>query len=139
MENNNDVRRICAGLFFAYVGLMVYLLFLQRTPSETLGYNLVPFKTIRQMMFLMEHNREYARFACINLFGNVLLFVPLGLLPIIWKKQRKFGCYVLTVSILVFFAEWLQYRTALGTADVDDWLCNLLGAGIGFLIWKIIQ
>ena len=138
MENHNVARRVCAGLFLAYLGMMVYLLFLQRTPSELPGYNLVPFRTIRQMVFLMEHNRQYARFAFVNLFGNILMFVPLGLLPMIWKKQKKFGWYVLTVGILIFLVEWMQHWTALGTADVDDWLCNMLGAGLGFLIWKII-
>ena len=88
MEKHNAVRRICAGLFLAYLGMMVYLLFLQRTPSELPGYNLVPFRTIRQMVFLMEHDQRFARFAFVNLFGNVLMFVPLGLLPVIWKKQQ---------------------------------------------------
>ena len=58
MENHNVARRVCAGLFLAYLGMMVYLLFLQRTPSELPGYNLVPFRTIRQMVFLMEHNTK---------------------------------------------------------------------------------
>ena len=138
MKNHNLARRVCAGLFLAYLGMMVYLLFLQRTPSELPGYNLVPFRTIRQMVFLMEHNRQYARFAFVNLFGNILMFVPLGLLPMIWKKQRKFVWYVLTVGVFIFLVEWLQYRTALGSADIDDWLCNMLGAVIGFLIWKTI-
>ena len=138
MKNHNLARCVCAGLFLAYLGMMVYLLFLQRTPSELPGYNLVPFRTVRQMVFLMEHNRQYARFAFVNLFGNILMFVPLGLLPMIWKKEQKFAWYVLTVGVFIFLVEWLQYRTALGTADIDDWLCNMLGAAFGFLIWKTI-
>ena len=138
MKNHNLARCVCAGLFLAYLGMMVYLLFLQRTPSELPGYNLVPFRTIRQMVFLMEHNRQYARFAFVNLFGNILMFVPLGLLPMIWKKQRKFVWYVLTVGVLIFLVDWLQYWTALGSADIDDWLCNMLGAAFGVLSWKTI-
>ena len=137
MEKHNAARRVCVGLFLAYLGLMVYLLFLQRSPSELPGYNLMPLRTIRQMVFLMEHNREYARFAFINLFGNVLMFVPLGLLPAIWRKQRKFGCYILTVAVLILLVELTQYWTALGAADIDDWLCNMLGAGIGYLLWRL--
>ena len=142
MERDNKARRVCAGLFLAYAMVMVYLLFLQRTPQPLplklyieLSTNLTPFKTIRQQIRLLEGG-ALVRFAFVNLVGNVVMFVPMGLLPGIWEKQRKFGWYVLTVALVIALIEALQLLTRLGSADIDDWLLNMLGAVIGFEIWR---
>ena len=90
MERENKARRVCAGLFLAYAMVMVYLLFLQRTPQPLplklyieLSTNLTPFKTIRQQIRLLEGG-ALVRFAFVNLVGNVVMFVPMGLLPAVW-------------------------------------------------------
>lgn len=144
MERENKARRVCAGLFLAYAMVMVYLLFLQRTPQPLplklyieLSTNLTPFKTIRQQIRLLEGG-ALVRFAFINLVGNVVMFVPMGLLPAVWKKQRRFGWYVLTVAVSVALIEVMQILTRLGSADIDDWLLNMLGAVIGFEIWRTV-
>ena len=145
MNQKNNARRICAGLFLVYGLIMIYLLFLQRTPSwdrywdvVSQSYNLQPMKTVSQMMGLLHSRPALARFAIINLIGNVVMFIPLGLLPAIWQRQRKFGWYALTVSIVILLIELLQLFTTLGSADVDDFLFNLLGALIGFGIWRTV-
>ena len=142
MERDNKARRICAGLFLVYGLIMVYLLFLQRTPPSIslklhieLSTNLIPFKTIFQQLHLLEGG-AFVRFAFINLVGNVVMFIPMGLLPGIWEKQRKFGRYVLTVALVIALIEALQLLTRLGSADIDDWLLNMLGSVIGFEIWR---
>lgn len=138
MEKHNNARRVCAGLFVAYVLVMVYLLFLQREPSNTQAYNLIPFQTIRQMVRLLDSRPALAQFAFVNLVGNVVMFVPLGLLPVIWKKQQKFGWYVLTVAVTILLVEVVQLFTTLGSADIDDWIFNMIGALMGFGIWRTI-
>lgn len=144
MERNNKARRICAGLFLVYGLVMVYLLFLQRTPPPMplrmyieISTNLIPFKTIRQQLRLLEGG-AFVRFAFVNLVGNVVMFIPMGLLPGIWEKQRKFGRYVLTVALVIALIEVLQLLTMLGSADIDDWLLNVLGAVIGFELWRTV-
>ena len=137
MERNNKARRICAGLFLVYGLVMVYLLFLQRTPSDYAVYNYIPLHTIRQQLRLLEGG-AFVRFAFINLVGNVVMFIPMGLLPGIWEKQRKFGWYVLTVALVIALIEALQLLTRLGSADIDDWLLNMLGAVVGFEFWRTV-
>ena len=70
---------------------------------------------------------------------NILMFLPLGLLLAIWERQNHFPVYLLTVALSVCLLEAAQYLTRLGSADVDDLLLNLLGASLGFLIWKWIS
>lgn len=144
MGNESKARRICAGLFLVYGLVMVYLLFLQRTPPPIslkmhieFSTNLIPLKTIRQQLRLLEGG-AFVRFAFVNLVGNVVMFIPMGLLPGIWEKQRKFGRYVLTVALVIASIEVLQLLTMLGSADIDDWLLNVLGAVIGFELWRTV-
>lgn len=67
---------------------------------------------------------------------NVFLFFPLGLtlsnaLP---QKWHRWGRIILTTfvgCILSAGIEYTQYRYALGMAEVDDVICNTLGAFIG--------
>ena len=67
---------------------------------------------------------------------NVFLFFPLGLtlsnaLP---RKWHRWGRIILTTLIgcaLSAGIECAQYRYALGMAEVDDVICNTLGAFIG--------
>ena len=69
-----------------------------------------------------------------ELVGNVLLFLPLGILlgrEKFWQG-RPFRM-LLTGALLSTFLEILQWTTGLGVADVDDVLCNTLGAFLGWL------
>ena len=137
MDREHKARRICAGLLLLYGLVMVYLLFLQRMPAENRAYNLQPFHTIGQQLRLLRGG-AFVRFAFINLAGNVIMFVPMGLMAAVWQKQRHFGRYLLTAAAIIFVVEGLQFLTRLGAADVDDWLLNMLGAVIGFEVWRTI-
>ena len=67
---------------------------------------------------------------------NVFLFFPLGLtlsnaLPQKWHRWVRIGLTTLIGGILSAGIEYAQYRYALGMAEVDDVICNTLGAFIG--------
>ena len=67
---------------------------------------------------------------------NVFLFFPLGLtlsnaLTQKWHLWVKIILTTLIGCILSAGIEYAQYRYALGTAEVDDVICNTLGAFIG--------
>lgn len=67
---------------------------------------------------------------------NVFLFFPLGLtlsnsLPRKWHRWLRIILTTLVGCILSAGIEYAQYRYALGMAEVDDVICNTLGAFIG--------
>ena len=67
---------------------------------------------------------------------NVFLFFPLGLtlsnaLPRKWHRWGRITLTTLVSCILSVGIEYAQYRYALGMAEVDDVICNTLGAFIG--------
>lgn len=72
-----------------------------------------------------------------NLFGNVGLFIPLGVfLPLLFSVLRRFGRFLLLTLLLILALELTQAATGLGTFDVDDLILNLLGVCLGYLLYS---
>ena len=134
-------------IFGVYVLAMLYLLLFMRTGRSFPGtygeyissaVNLIPFKTIVEYAAEAAGEKSLTGWAMKNLSGNILLFVPLGFfLPTLWKKQRKFKNFALTVCLSIAAVEAVQLFTMLGRFDIDDLIFNLAGAAIGFGIWKM--
>jgi glycopeptide antibiotics resistance protein len=74
-----------------------------------------------------------------NLFGNILMFIPLGLfLP--WLYRKGFGQVVLIGCSMSASIELIQYLNMFAGynryVDIDDVILNTLGAIIGYWIFK---
>ena len=73
-----------------------------------------------------------------NLIGNALMFLPMGIyLPYYIRKINKVSVFSFSMVILLFIIEVAQLVTRRGSFDVDDFILNMLGALIGFSIWKM--
>ena len=147
-RRNTSAGPLVRLLFLIYCVGMLWLLFggryhanVQDTQliQQGLNINLTPLHTLRQYWgLLMSDNAYYVRHAVINLVGNVVMFVPLGLfLPWIWPSLRKFWTAVLWLLAILIFVETTQYITALGSCDVDDLILNFPGAIFGYCLWCI--
>ena len=75
-----------------------------------------------------------------NLIGNVLVFVPFGyLLPKAYSGcGRWWRMFYVSVGF-VMCVELFQLFSAFGAFDVDDIMLNVLGAMVGYGIYKIIK
>ena len=135
-------------LFMLYCAAMLWLL-LARTPNEAgvpfpvylqTHFNPVPFRTIRRFSRLLRPPmRPYlVRIALRNLLGNIVLFVPLGyFLPEICESLRKFWLTFLSVAVIITTIELAQLFCMVGTCDIDDLLLNLLGASLGYGLYRL--
>lgn len=129
-----------------YGVLMIYLLF-GRNIVETSDYwnqvrsnvNVVPFHTIKLYIRVLQGNRGVmlTRHAIVNLAGNIVMFIPLGmLLPRVYQALRTAWRFFWVTVFLVCTVELIQLFSLVGCCDVDDLILNVLGAGIGFLVYK---
>lgn len=108
-------------------GAILYATILTRSEGST-GLILTPFASLTAARQQPEIYRE--------MLMNVFLFFPLGLtlsnaLP---RKWHRWGRIILTTLVgcaLSAGIEYAQYRYALGMAEVDDVICNTLGAFLG--------
>ena len=78
--------------------------------------------------------------SAINLFGNVILFIPLGFfLALLLKSEKRQTIYTISVSFITsLFIEIIQYFIARGT-DINDIMLNTLGGYLGLFILKLMQ
>ncbi len=132
-----------------YTVLMLWLLFGQRlgyafggTYLESLAanINIVPLKTVSQYVRVFATDASYGelRHAVINLVGNVIMFVPLGLLlPCVVRKMRGFLRHFVYCAVVIIFIELIQLFTLLGSLDIDDLILNLIGTTVGYLVFKV--
>jgi glycopeptide antibiotics resistance protein len=85
-----------------------------------------------------------ARAFCVrNARGNVMLFFPLGILiPLVWRRLR-FRRWIQIAVALSFSIEFVQYLSmAWGShrsADVNDIILNVLGAGAGLALVFLLR
>lgn len=140
--DRNPSQRTIKWLFTLYCVMMLWLLLFRRIGSGVgIGrYNLHPLDTVERYIWVLRHSTDLAQrqYAAVNLFGNVTLFVPLGIfLPLLVSKLQRFWKFFFAVSLIISALEVLQMATGLGTLDVDDLILNLVGGTIGFLAWKI--
>lgn len=143
------LRKFYKILFLFYLAALLWILFNRNRYVEGMPYwdqvhqylNLRPFKTIGLYVRLLIHpiRPVLTRLAIYNLAGNILLFLPMGVLvPAIWQQFRKLPKTLLLVAVLVTAAELIQVLILAGSCDVDDLILNLLGAAAGYPLYRIL-
>jgi len=99
--------------------------------------NLEPFKQIMTYIVRYGHYNFDTWFN--NLFGNVIIFIPFGLLlPICLRKGNSLISNLYWTLMLSFFIEAAQYYFYVGIFDVDDIILNVIGGFIGFIVYKAL-
>lgn len=124
-------RSLLFAVFCGYVAGMLSITLDLLYPSGeamavTTQVNLVPFHGIR--IFLGNLGTFNGR---INLFGNILMFAPMGfLLPALWRKKHPILFGTAGTALLSLVIELLQL-TSYRYTDIDDLIMNTLGGLIG--------
>lgn len=155
---NKAYRRLLPAAGIIYFLLVVYWVLFDggfgRSGFENLGNisfsavkehfcktgNLVPFKTIKLFFkgFFITGSVSLKAFA-INIFGNIFVFTPFGIiLPLVFKKQKKLYVFLLTMSAFIFCIEVSQLVLLTGSPDIDDLILNLFGGWTGYVITRAV-
>ncbi len=143
-KNYEKILRGCHWFFF-----IIYVIFLLRiTLFKQVALNnlfsaigasertisIIPLKSVYDMVI---SNTSIGRIIE-NVLGNIVLFIPFGILfPIISNKKRKgVLCAAIIFSLLI---EITQFFFALGSTDVDDLIFNVAGAYVGYFVLSKIN
>ena len=130
-------RNIYRIFIFPYTIFLLYLMFLGfgREQHEANIVRLLPL--VSTILFIQ--NTTSWESIIINLFGNIIMFIPFGFLG--WLNAKYFSFKKLIVDFLsvLIIVEALQYLTRLGVFDIDDLALNSLGVWIGFQMRKFID
>lgn len=93
--------------------------------------NVISFKEIWNVNASMASNRR-------NILGNIILFVPLGILleTFLIHKKNNILKSLLVIILISFSFELMQFIFAIGVSDINDLILNTLGGVIGILIYQ---
>ena len=131
------IRAAALAFFALYCLVMLWLLFIRGRFVQQLSLasfsgeywkwvgwsvNLTPFHTISEFLATLASRDGYlARHAFVNLAGNVVMFLPLGVfLPLLFGKLRRYWRFLLVCALAIVLIEAAQA------------LLNLCGASLGF-------
>lgn len=140
-------------LFILYGAFLIKMILIKHYPMELIwdelaqrGWqdmaasaengNWMPFRTI----LLYVKSWDFLSVARRNLIGNVVLFMPLGVLVSFSAKKdiRIWG--ILAAGFAASLSlEGAQLATGLGVFDVDDLILNTLGAALGWLLYRAVR
>lgn len=141
-ETKRRIRSAGMCLFVLYMATLVYFLFFAESYGRAgdiareYRYNLELFEEITRFWVYRKDVGTLAM--ALNLFGNVIGFIPFGyILPII--NPRLQNCLLVTVSgfSLSLCVETVQLVFRVGCFDVDDLVLNTLGAFLGYVFFWI--
>lgn len=94
--------------------------------------NLIPF------VYLLDY--DVRAHMIYNVFGNIMMFVPTGIvLPVLYKRLDNFFKVAGTGLLISLAIEILQLPFADRTSDVDDLILNTLGVVIGYVLFVIMR
>lgn len=142
-KENKTLVGIGTVLFVLYVLLLFYYLFVAERvgyafEQRTYHYNLVPFKEI--MRFWKHRHNVGMEAMFLNIFGNVIGFLPLGVfLPVLFRRCQRGSVTILLCFEFSAVAELIQLVTKVGCFDVDDLILNTFGGCIGYLLFMIYK
>ena len=136
------IKYFAAAVYAAFMLILLFGRPSAYSPSlsywEQLGHsvNLVPFSTVSEYLTYLFDGGDMVRQAIINLGGNVIMFIPLGVfLPLLWEKPRRFLPHLLATAAIITSVELIQLLTLRGTLDIDDLILNIVGSAVGYIAY----
>lgn len=99
--------------------------------------NLKPFSTI-YLFYRSKRLRDEYKYD--NIGGNIIGFVPLGiLLPALFLSLRSIWRVALISFCISLIFETTQLLTGLGSFDVDDIILNTAGGIAGYIVYLVLK
>lgn len=149
MPDMKDRKRIAIWIIFSvYCFFMVYLLFFNGRNNYQ-NYSFSEYVANNTNFILFHYINGYVRNmiagerlfeAVINLVGNVVMFVPIGLLlPLAVKRLSSFRSFIICSLCIPLVIESIQLVFMVGCFDVDDIVLNVIGQIIGYGLYILIR
>lgn len=120
------------------LGITIFPIPIQEIPAWNFPYYFVPFSSV-----VVEFHSGITSIIR-NLLGNIIMFVPLGIMLPLLLRKRNLPRILLTATLATVSIELMQFLIGVlvgfhyRVVSVDDVILNLIGAVLGFFICKII-
>lgn len=135
LEDKNKVLKLSHIIVFIYYIILLFNMVVFARYSSINSYNLVPFKSI---IDIFKSGTTYE--IIINIFGNLLVFMPLEFFLIELFKVKRFSINFILSFGIILLIELFQYIFKVGVLDIDDLILCIFGMMLFYIIYvKIIK
>lgn len=134
IEDKKKVSKLSHVIVFIYYVILLFNMVVFARYNSIDSYNLVPFKSIIDIFI---NGTTYS--IIINIFGNLLVFMPLEYFLIELFKIKKFSInFVLSLGIIALI-ELFQYVFKVGVLDIDDLILCTFGMMLFYIVYTRIK
>ncbi len=130
IEDKNKVKRLSQIIIFIYYIILLFNMAFFARYNIVDSYNIIPFKSI---INIISNRNVYS--IIINIFGNLLIFMPLEYFIIELLNIKKIYVNFILSFIIILIIELLQFIFKVGVFDVDDLILCVLGMNLFFIIY----
>lgn len=134
IEDKMKVDKLSKTIVFIYYIILLFNMVIFARYSNITSYNIIPFASITA---LITNGNLYT--IVINLFGNLLIFMPLEYFIIELFKVNKFKQNLLLSFIIILMIETSQFILKIGVFDVDDIIICTFGMMTFYVIYNSIK
>ena len=134
IEDKMKVDKLSKTIVFIYYIILLFNMVIFARYSNITSYNIIPFASITN---LITNGNLYT--IVINLFGNLLIFMPLEYFIIELFKVNKFKQNLLLSFIIILMIETSQFILKIGVFDVDDIIICTFGMMTFYVIYNSIK
>lgn len=150
-RTSNMLREVVLFLFLFYFLVMISLTIFKNSiiftnPLKNYQYihkgifgiiNVIPFK---ETIATLTDGHTPIRIPLINIFGNILVFIPLGFfIPLLFEKYNKASKVFVLGFVSTLCIELTQLFIGNNVCDIDDIIYNTTGAILGLLIFRLFE
>lgn len=134
LEDKKKVLKLSHVIVFIYYVILLFNMVVFARYNSIDSYNLIPFKSI---VDIFKNGTTYE--VIINIFGNLLVFMPLEYFLIELFKVKKFSINFILSFVIILLIELFQYVFKVGVLDIDDLILCTFGMMMFYIIYTRIK
>ena len=131
LEDKNKIKKFSLSIIFIYYIILLFNMVIFARYNTINSFNLIPFKSIIDIF-----NNGNIYYIIINIFGNLLIFMPLEYFIIELFKINKLLLNFSISFIIILIIEIIQYIFKVGVFDIDDLILCTLGMMLFYIIYN---
>ena len=134
IEDKKKVTKLSQIILFIYYIILLFNMVIFARYNNINSYNLIPFKSI---LDVIHHGSIYS--IIINIFGNLMVFMPLEYFIIELFEVKKFKFNFVLSFIIILLIELFQFVFKVGVLDIDDLIICTFGMMIFYIGYNSIM
>lgn len=133
IEDKKKVKKLSQIIIFVYYIILLFNMVIFARYNSINSYNLIPFKSI---IDIFKNGTAYS--IIINVFGNLLVFMPLEYFLIELFKVNKFLVNFILSFCIILLIELFQYVFKVGVLDIDDLILCTVGMMLFYICYNLL-